>query len=166
MYKQMTMLLVGMAGLAWLSVGTAAQEKAGNADALAKEATEPFLKAMKAENIEALMKAVDLPFSWDGHPTLVDNPDELKERFAKLFAEKDLTRGEHTILEVHTFEKRLGEVSQRLGFLDQARSSWREILARDDRVVLVMTRQDGTSELIVVAVRIREGKARVAGFYG
>lgn len=151
MFTRLAMVLVGTAALAW--VGTVAQEKADKADTLAKEATVQFAEAMKAENIEAVMKIVDIPFFWDGVKNIKDR-EELKEAFAEVFAEKDLTQLEYTIKEIHTVAKVLEN------FSEKERKLLREVVDKDDRIVLVWTKRDG----IAVVVRIRQGKAKVVGF--
>lgn len=89
----------------------------------------------------------------DGVKNIKDR-EELKEGLAKVFAEKDLTQLEYTIRETHPFAKGLEK------FREKDRELLKEILDKDDRIVLVVLKRDG----ITVVIRIQEGKAKVAGF--
>jgi hypothetical protein len=153
MFKMLSSLVMIGAGLAWLAAGVAAQEKADKADTQAKEAAEQFMKAMTAEDVERVIKAVELPFFWDG-VQIVKDRDDLKKRFAKVFEEKDLIGIEYNIKEVHT----LAKYQEKLSAKD--RDLLTEVLGNADRVVVVAVKREG----IAVMVRIREGKAKVAGF--
>ena len=84
----------------------------------------------------------------------IKDRDELKQGFAKIFAEKDLTQLEYTIKEVNNFAK--GQEQ----FNKKDRKLLNEILDKDDRIVHVKVKREG----IAIAVRIRDGKAKVAGF--
>lgn len=154
MFKTLSSLLFfGVTGLSWLASGAAAQEKVDKTDALVREATEQFMKAMKAEDLERVMKAVHVPFFWDGVKNIKDRED-LKKHFADVFADKDLTQLEYKIKEVHTFAK------ARDTLREKDRELLKEILNDTDRIVHVVLQRDG----VAVMVRIREGKAQVVGF--
>lgn len=100
------------------------------------------------------MKIVEVPFFWDGVKNIKDR-EELKEGFAKVFAEKDLTQLEYTIKEIHAFAKGVEK------FREKDQKLLKEIMSRDDRIVLVALKRDG----VAVVVRIREGNglSRLAG---
>jgi hypothetical protein len=154
MFKPLAMMLVGTAGLAWLAVGAAAEDKGDKADAQSKEVVEQFMKALKAETTEAALKVADVPFFWDGKEVIKER-EELKKAFAQVFAEKDLTQIEYTIKEVSTLEKMREKLSEK------ERELLKDVLEKDDRVVFVELKSDA---FLAVMVRIREGKAKVAGF--
>jgi hypothetical protein len=128
-------------------------QKADMADTQAREVVEQFMKAMKAENVDAVMKTVDVPFFWDGVMNIKDQGD-LKRHFAEVFEDKDLSQLKYTIKEVHTFAAMREKMDKKELVL------LKDVLDNKDRVVVVSLPRDG----IAVMVRLRDGKAKVVGF--
>jgi hypothetical protein len=89
---------------------------------------------------------------------------DLREAFVRVFADKDMTQDDQTILDIHPVEARAGESPADAGLLGSARRSMRGILAKDDRIVLVSIRRNTSYYGLAVSVRMQDGKVRVVGF--
>ncbi len=154
--KEITFLgfTLAVSGLALARGSAAAKEERDKADIQAKEVAAQFMKAMKAEDSQAVMKVVEVPFFWDGKKNIKDR-QEMERNFARVFEEKDLTQIEYTIKAVHTF----GKLPENL-LNEKDKGLLKEVLDKDDRIVLVALKRDG----LAIMVRFREGKAKVVGF--
>jgi hypothetical protein len=159
--RVMRNLAVVVIGLACGVAGSAApkpKDPEPNIDALAKEAAEQFAKALNEEDLDAVMKVVDLPFGWDAVKTVKDR-EGLKEEFARVFREKDLTRFRFAVDEVKTY----GDVAPKLS--ERRKKVLDEVLKNEDRVVFVKPVPAKSDDRTGIAVRIREGKVKVIGFF-
>jgi hypothetical protein len=128
--------------------------KVPDREALAKEVAAQFMKAMKAEDRDAVLKLTDVPFCWDC-ARVVKDAKELGTHFDSAFKDKDLTELEFEVKEVFAGEKLPELVSKRAR--DTATAFAKEV----DFVVSVKLKRDG----LAVFVRVRDGKAKVCGFY-
>ncbi|VTU02349.1 unnamed protein product [Gemmataceae bacterium] len=143
-----------LAGAAALPATAPVPKDLERANAQAKGAAEEFLKAMKAEDVQELMKVVDVPFFVDGKQVIKER-EQVEALFIKVFRNKDLTQIDYTIKEVHPAAK----------LPDLVHKPQRELAEKTvgdtDRVVLVVIGKD----TVVVLVRFqRDGKAKVSGF--
>ncbi len=125
-----------------------------NREALAKDVAAQFMKAMKAEDRDAVLKLTDVPFCWDCE-RVVNDAKQLGTHFDGAFKEKDLTELTFEVKDVLAGEKLPGLVSKRAR--DTATAFAKEV----DFVVSVKLKHDG----IAVFVRVRDGNAKVCGFY-
>lgn len=133
--------------LALLLLLAQAQDKG---DVQAREAVEKFMKAIKAEDLDALMKVCDVPFFQDGQKIIKDR-DELKKEFAKVFQDKDLTQLSFEIKEVHLFDK----IGAKLNEKD--RELLKEVIGKEDRVVLVDVKVGDRGDKAAIMVRAKDG---------
>jgi hypothetical protein len=152
-----------MRWLACLSlVFSAAPVRAADKDEdKAKEVVVAFLKAIKAKDIDALMKTVDVPFYLDGvRRKPVATADDLK---AKLRAELDRVKPEEVETEVGKVLD-LPAIRKEAGADADAKDSLipdiEKVIGKDGFVVPVL--RDG-KERYAVLVRIKDGKAKVVG---
>lgn len=151
--KSSPFLLAAAAALMWFAAGASAADKADKADTQAKKTAERFLKAMKAEDVQGILKVVEVPFFLDGKK-VIKNREVLKNSFASIFAKKDLTQIEYEIKEVQTcatFQEKMSE---------KERKMLNEVLNKNDRIVIITVKP---RQRLAVMVRIRDGKPFVAG---
>lgn len=126
-------------------------------DAQAKEAALEFLKALKAEDVEAVMKVVDTPFFWDGKENVTDR-EELKRKWVAVFDDKSLMETEYEVQEASA----VGD--SHFDLAAKHRELLNEILGKSDRIVVASLTIGSRKSGIAVMVRFREGKSGVAGF--
>jgi ABC-type glycerol-3-phosphate transport system substrate-binding protein len=146
-------MFVFVMGWALPALHATGQEKEDPADAQAKEAAKQFMQAMQKEDAEGMMKVVGVPFFWDGVKSIADR-EELKDSFAQVFAEKDLTKLEFSIKEVRTVDKAGGLLNEK------QRELLAKVVEKTDRIVLVAIEDEG----MAVMVRRRKDKSEVVGF--
>lgn len=167
MCKHRSLIAAGIVMSAWLiSVAAASAAPAPppvDADKLAKEAAEQFVKAVQVEDIESLVKIMDVPFFI--HGGIIKDQDELREIFADLFQEKNMTQLNFQIKEVQTYEKIEEEWKKKK---DKDGDDIKKLnLGKGDRIViLTVTAPQGREERTLLLVRIREGKVKVVGLRG
>lgn len=142
--------------LLWMLVATdgLAQDKR---DAQAKEAIHQFMKALTAQDIDATMKVVDVPFFWDGVENIKDRA-VLKAGLEKIFARNRLKGLEYDLKEMWTFAKLPENMLH-----TKDRKLVGVILEPTDRVALVLWRPPGRDGLVVL-IRLREGAVKIVGF--
>lgn len=74
MFKSSCISVV-VAVLLWLGLGAYAQDKAADKrDLLAKQVAEAYMRAVWKQDVEAVMKCVDVPFFWDGRRNIDEVP--------------------------------------------------------------------------------------------
>jgi len=128
----------------------------------AKEVATAFLKAVKAKDLDAVMKTADVPFLKDdkGKPKLIEKTEDLKA---------DLKAMLEKILDA---EKLPGEVSEALDLpairkLLEGKNAAADFKTFEkvlgDKGYVVMLGKPG-DERGAVFVRIKDGKAKVVGF--
>ncbi len=124
-------------------------------DDLAKEVVGQFMKALRGNNLEAVLEAADVPWFHDGKKIIKDR-DELKKEFKELLDKKDLKALKFEIKRVVPYKDvrdQTNEEEQKL--LDEVLDR-----SKDDRVLLVEI--DG-KERVALMVRVREGRAVLVG---
>jgi hypothetical protein len=126
-------------------------------DARAKEMAPEFLKALKTEDVEAVMKTVTTPFFWDGKENVVDLP-ELRRKWVAVFEDKPLTEIEYRVEQAIT----LDDPEAHLGPKD--RELLTEIFNNSDRIVIVSLTIGPRKSGMAVMVRFQGDQAWVAGF--
>ena len=152
MFQRSLSLVIAALGALALAGGTVAQEKPGTNEALARAAVDQYMKAVKAKNLDDIMKTVDVPFYMDGKKNIKDQ-DELRKLCAKLEA-----HASYKIAIAYPYE----ELRTKLSKQDQ--ELLKEVLAKGDYVlILEVVTANGGMERATIAVKIREGKAKVVG---
>lgn len=123
----------------------------------AKEAAVAFLKAVKAKDIEAILKISATPFAYrDGESVaVVKDTDALKKWLKeKLDEAKDADKIPTEVSAVHAFT----DIKEKIKDEEQ-RKKLEEVVGKDGYVAVVMA--DG--KMIPILVRIKDGKAAVVG---
>lgn len=148
-------LFISLTALLPLPAGGHAEDS--EADKQAKQAVDKFFAALKAKDIDAVMKTVDVPWFHDGRRILRDAKD-LKAELEQLLKSKDLTNLSYEIRQVISYAEVRGDLD------DTTRNLGDEVLdkAQDDRVVLLSVKNPKPEKLILL-VRIRKGEARIVG---
>src|SRR5262245_53669144 len=96
--------LVLVLGFAWLAAAPAA-DKPDPTDTKAKELAEQFLKALKGQDVDAVMKLVEAPFFWNGEEYIKDDKG-VRAKFAEAVkTNEDLPTLKATFVEVWAAEK-------------------------------------------------------------
>lgn len=126
-------------------------------DAQAKAIALEFLKALKAEDVGAVMKLVETPFFWDGKENVADR-EELKRQWVAAFDLKKLMEIEYEVKETVA----LADLEVGLG--SKGRELLNQVLDKTDRIVIMSLTVGSRKDGIAVMVRLREGQANVAGF--
>ena len=162
MHRLRVLVAVALLGFITLSAGFAApkgKELDPDVKALAQEAVEKFIRALTAEDVDAVMGVVDVPYGWDLVKTY-QRPDDVRRAFAQLFREKDLTRSRIVIDEFDTYGKLAPKLSEReRKFLDQ-------IVGKDDRLAFIKDTGRDSDDRSCVVVRVRDGQVKIVGFFG
>ncbi len=124
-------------------------------DDLAKEVVGQFMKALRGNNLEAVLEAADVPWFHDGKKIIKDR-EELKKEFKELLDKKDLKALKFEIKRVIAYKEVRDQTNE------EERMLLDEVLDRskEDRVLLVEI--DG-KERVALMVRIREGRAVLVG---
>jgi hypothetical protein len=153
----MRALLVGL-----LVVFAAPTYRADKDDDKAKEVTEEFCKAVVANDLDAVMKTVDVPFTLNmGSPSAktVQNTDELKDLIAKLLknsvTEKVMSYKMGTIYDMAAIANYAKEKKME-HFSEQAE----KLLGKSGCMVMIV-KEDGT-EIPGLLIRFKDGKALIA----
>ncbi len=130
--------------------------RADDKDDIAKKGLTQFIDAMKSEDIEAVMKTVDVPWFHDGKKVIREK-DELKQVLEKVFANEDASNVKFEIKKVTTF----GAEKDKLGEKD--RELLAEVARDDDRIFVLAIENNGESEKIAFLVRVGDKGAKVIG---
>ena len=126
----------------------------------AKEATLAFLKAVKAKDLDAVLKTVDVPFILDGKAEPITKSEELKDAL-KPFLEKVKPEKVPTelgaLLDGPAFRKKFeGKEKER----EKQLTDVEKVLGKTGYVVMLV--KDG-QERGGILVRIKDGRAKVVG---
>jgi hypothetical protein len=156
----MRVLLAGLL----VALTTSHTGAADNNEDKAKEAASAFLKALAAKDLDALMKTVDAPVSFDlgasGGPT-IDKPEELKQALAKLVetAQPDKVRAlkPGTVLNMEA----LAKYAKDKGDKDEFAAKAEKLVGKSGYMVMLVGAKG--AERLGLLVRIKDGKAFVAG---
>jgi hypothetical protein len=153
-------LILVAAALLGTPVGVGDRKKDNETDVQAKETVERFFKALKAKDIDGLMKAADVPFCREGGKN-INKREDLKQFFQKALKVRDLSKDAITIKLVTT----LPELEAAEGkFTDDERRACEEALGKDHRVVKVeWTRSGKDRHRTLILVRLHKGTAKVVG---
>ncbi|MSR31309.1 MAG: hypothetical protein EXR99_07380 [Gemmataceae bacterium] len=144
--------LAAMAALGLFFTPVRADEKS---EKLAREAVEKIFKALKAEDIDGVMKAVSFPY-YDGKELIRDSA-EFKKKISNFFENADFTTLTFEIKEIHEFAKIKDQIK------DEDKEKVNEILKDGDMVVMTSFEKDGKASKIGWGVAIRDGKAKIVG---
>lgn len=139
-----------------IAVPLVALAAADKVDDQVKKVVDQFAAAVKAEDVDAVMKVVDVPWFDDGK-RIIRERDELKKHFQEIFKEKDLTTFTYEIDEVNRFGDIQGEVSE------QDRELLKGVVDKDDRVVSLTIKQGDKKHKVHLGVRLRKGEAKIVG---
>jgi len=122
----------------------------------AKEVVEQFIKAIKAEDLDALLKIIDVPWLHDNK--VIKDKDDQKATIKKAFDDKDFSNLSAEIREYHTY----GDVREKLK--EDRREKVDEVLSKEDVIVMIqLDTGDGNKRRNGVLVKIKDGKAKVVG---
>jgi hypothetical protein len=146
-------MLIGCLVLLLLATLLNADER----DDQARKAVADFLRALKAKDLEGILKLVDVPWFHDGQ-RVVRSRDELKTIFQKLLDKQSFADVVQTIKRIQPY----ANVSAQLEPSERALLD--EVLEKDDRIVLLnVTKEGKQQESVVLLVRTREGKTAIVG---
>ena len=128
-------------------------------DEKAKEAAVAFLKAVKSKDADAVLKTAELPFLTmnDGAPKVWEKADELKADLkAKLDTINDAAQVPTVVEKVVPF----AELKDRIREEDR-RKAVEKVMGDGGYLAFVKTPDE---KLVVILVRLKDGKAKVVGF--
>ncbi len=121
-----------------------------------RETVDNFMKAMAAEDIEAVMRIVDVPWFHDGKK-IIESKDELKQAFQQVFEKKDFANFKHEIKKESTYMAEVENLS----------AKDRELLkkmAKPSDVIFQLTVDNGErKDNIRMLVRVTDGKGKLIG---
>lgn len=123
-----------------------------------KEVVEQFMKACIAEDLDAVMKLVDVP--WYSKGKVTKNLGEVKEMFKEVFDDKDAAGTTFEIVQVLIYPKARDLLKEK------SRKPLDEVLGKNDWVVilkLTIPNKPQNDDKLGILVRVREGKTKVVG---
>jgi len=144
----------------FLVCGRASADDKKKPDDLAREAVQAFIKAVNTKDVDAAMKAVDVPFCIPGKVGVVKERDELKKHLERAAGRKNgqIKLQIEDVGTLEQLEKKTGKMMK-----EEKRKQLVEVLGKEHRIVLVeMTHDEGTTKAGFV-VRLDGGKAFVVG---
>ncbi len=135
-----------------------------NTDVLVKDAVKQFYKALRAEDAEALLEVAGVPWWWD-ETRITNDRDELKKQFQVVFDKQDLANEWDEGIEVRLIAPltKFEELVQKK-FPDDRRKKLEEFLGQDHCLVSILVERGEQHTKGVLAVRVKDGKAKVVGF--
>jgi hypothetical protein len=139
----------------------AAVQAADKADEPAKEIVTQFARAVKAENLDEVMKLVEVPWFHDSFDKILRNRDELRKELRMAFDERDFTSMTFEISRVDPYQQLRDKAPN-----EEERKVLDEILGKDGRVVTLEVVLEGEKRTVRIGVRTQDGKARVVGVKG
>lgn len=143
-----------------LCAGPGAGQDADKADDVSKAAVVAYLTALKAEDVDAVLKVSAVPFVMNDRGK-VETEAALKAEFTRLFARSDLSSLTYEVKAVGTLEVVRGKLAEK-----RHEAKLRTALEDGGRVVLVDAAfRKGRTENMAFAVRVRDGKALVTGMF-
>jgi hypothetical protein len=129
---------------------------------LASEAVVKFYEAFEGRDLDALLIAVETPWFHDGK-TVLSTKEDVRNEFKVLLAKRRDVKQRKVADVKAVFD--YGAVRQRTDPAD--RRLLDQVVKEDDQLVLVVLKPEpgkpGTTENVVVLVKIREGVAKVVG---
>jgi hypothetical protein len=122
----------------------------------ASAAVNAFVRAMRAEDLDALMETVDVPWFLDGKK-IVESKDELRAFLRKPLKQKDFSDLKVEFVKVQTFGSLKDKASGQTGELLKR-------IARDDDLFFQLNIKVGErSDKLYLLVRVDGGKGKVIG---
>jgi len=153
LFKSRLILVVALSALAACH-GNCEEERS---DKAATEIVGKFMAAVKAKDLDAVMKTVEVPWFHKGEEVIKER-SELKKEFDSLFAKRDFRDLRYEIMRIAAFsavrDKTMGEERKLLD----------EVLSGSDRVVLleIVSEKKGPEKLVLL-VRLAQDRAWVVG---
>jgi hypothetical protein len=130
------------------------------ADELAKTAVVAYLKGFQAEDVDAVMRAVAVPFVMNDRGK-VETGAALRAEFTRIFDRSDLSTLKYEVKAVGTLEAVRGRLAEK-----RHEAKLKAVLEKDGRVVLVDAElRKGRAESMSFAVRVRDGTAVVTAMF-
>jgi tRNA U54 and U55 pseudouridine synthase Pus10 len=152
------LLIAAVFGLS-VSNPLTADDKPDEAGTHAKEAVEAYLKALRAEDVDAVMKVSGVPFVMnDRGPVGVEA--DLRKEFARLFKRSDMSKLKYELKAVGTIEEVNGELGEK-----KHEEKIRAVLKEGDRVVVAEADFGKRKETMSFVVTTRDGKVVVVGMF-
>ena len=124
----------------------------------AKEVAVAFLKALKAKDLDAILKTVDVPFLFEDAKELVTKPDDLKaqwEKFLPKVKPEKIPSEVGMVIDVPAFTK------QAVAASEKKEAALVEKLVGKTGYIVFFNPPKGRA--MPVLVRIKDGQAKVAG---
>jgi len=135
--------------------------RAEKADTVARFVVEHFMNAVKAKDLEEIMKTVDVP--WVSKEGVIRERQELRKHFQQRFAARDYSQMNYEVKELVSFAR----FSELYGKEMKKRDSklWAEvekIATEHDRVLRLKVEKGGGDEFIAL-VRSHGGERKILG---
>lgn len=130
--------------------------QAEKTDELAKRAGEQFLKVLVAEDADATMKLVDVPFCF--FRETIANREELKKKFTQMFKREDFQEWKFTLDEMHPY----GKIPDNF-WKKKHKETLDTFFKNDDRILIYTFTPNERDDRFGLAVRIKDGKGRIVG---
>lgn len=155
--KRSVSLTAFIGAVLFLAVPAAlAQDRAEEA---VKQTVTKFMDAVKAKDIDAIMKLVAVPWYHDGKEVTRDL-DKLKDHFKEI-ERKDFTGLTFQINDVFTYPKFLDAHGARLK--EEDRKLLEQVVGKEDYVVLVTVEVKDKKDRVMLLVRSRKGETKLIG---
>ncbi|MEQ8788286.1 MAG: hypothetical protein RIC55_18400 [Pirellulaceae bacterium] len=122
----------------------------------ASAAVDAFFQAMRAEDLDALMETVDVPWFHDGKK-IVESKDELQTQFGGLLQAKDFSTIKATVKQVQAFGPLRDQASGQSGELLKKMAHDSDLFFHLE--IALGEKSDG----MILLVRVDDGKAKVIG---
>lgn len=122
----------------------------------ARDTVAAFTKALKAKDVDALMKISDVPFCHDGKEIFKER-DQLQEMFAKNVKKQNFADVKFDIQDVGTLEELEKKAGKKLK--EEKRDKLVEVLGKEHRVVLIEIDDGEQKHKAGLAIRLDGDKA-------
>lgn len=122
----------------------------------ASATVDAFVKAMRDENLDAVMATVDVPWFHDGKKIL-QSKDELRDLFRKPIQEREFSGLKAEVKEVKRFESLRAQASGTTGEL------LKKVAKNDDLVFFMKVTVGAKSDDMVLLVRVKGDVAKLIG---
>jgi ketosteroid isomerase-like protein len=129
----------------------------------AKEAAAAFMKAVRAKDVEAVMKVVDVPFTFGGTKEPIDKVDQLRRQFSERLKAVNPDKVPDTIgevLDVPSLRKLLEATKEEERAPEDVEALKVAEKVKGDAVFVIALNKGGFT-LGGVIVRVQDGKASV-----
>jgi hypothetical protein len=121
-------------------------------------AIERFMQATKGEDLDGIMKLVDVPWYHQGD-RIIQEREQLKNEFKGLFEKADFGDLSFSLKKIVTYSEVRDQTNA------EERKLLDEVLTKTDRVVLLQVERAKSKQKdsVVVLVRLRDGKVNIVG---